>query len=106
MRSPPGRQRRRLRQHHGHVHNTSPLLNDPLAAGLEINGELVLWRDGRLDFAALQQRLHPAASRADGLARSMPVSYVIFDLLEVAGADLRRRPYLERRVCLEDLLGR
>ena len=71
-----------------------------------LDGELVLWRDGRLDFAALQQRLHPAASRADALARSMPVSYVIFDLLEVAGADLRRRPYLERRACLEDLLGR
>jgi hypothetical protein len=36
----------------------------------------------------------------------MPASYVVFDLLEVAGMDLRRRPYLERRSCLEDLLGR
>ena len=36
----------------------------------------------------------------------MPASYVVFDVLELAGTDLRRRPYLERRACLEDLLGR
>jgi ATP-dependent DNA ligase len=30
----------------------------------------------------------------------MPASYVVFDLLEMAGTDLRRRPYLERRACL------
>jgi ATP-dependent DNA ligase len=69
------------------------------------DGELVLWHHGRLDFAGLQQRIHPAESRAEALARSMPASYVVFDLLEVAGMDLRRRPYLERRACLEELLG-
>jgi len=36
----------------------------------------------------------------------MPASAVIFNVLELAGADLRRRPYLERRTCLEDLLYR
>lgn len=71
-----------------------------------IDGELVLWRHGRLDFAGLQQRFHPAASRTEALARYMPASYVVFDVLEVAAMDLRLRPYLERRACLEDLLGR
>ena len=71
-----------------------------------LDGELVLWRHARLDFAALQQRLHPAESRAEALARKMPASYVVFDLLEVAGTDLRLRPYVERRACLEELLGR
>jgi ATP-dependent DNA ligase len=71
-----------------------------------LDGELVVWRHGRLDFVALQQRIHPAESRADALARSMPASYVVFDLLEVTGTDLRRRPYLERRTCLEYLVSR
>ena len=71
-----------------------------------VDGELTLWHHGRLDFAALQQRIHPAESRAKALARSMPASYVVFDVLEVAGTDLRRRPYVERRACLEDLLSR
>ena len=44
-----------------------------------LDGELVLWHQGRLDFAALQQRIHPAASRAEALARSLPASYVVFD---------------------------
>jgi ATP-dependent DNA ligase len=76
---------------------------DLLAAVLD--GELVLWLHGRLDVTALQLRLHPAESRAGGLARSMPATYVVFDVLEIAGADLRRRPYGERRAHLEDLLG-
>jgi ATP-dependent DNA ligase len=71
-----------------------------------VDGELVLWLRGRLDFAALQQRIHPAESRAQALARLMPASYVIFDVLDVAGQDLRLRPYVERRARLEDLLGR
>jgi ATP-dependent DNA ligase len=71
-----------------------------------LDGELVVCREGRLDFAALQLRLHPAASRARALSRSMPASYVVFDAIGIAGADLRPRPYLERRECLEKVLGR
>jgi ATP-dependent DNA ligase len=77
-----------------------------LDVDLVLDGEVVLWHEARLDFAALQLRLHPAESRAHALARSMPASYVVFDMLELAGVDLRARPYLERRACLEDLLGR
>ena len=79
---------------------------DALDVDVVLDGELVLWHRAQLDFSALQQRIHPAESRAGALARSMPASYVVFDLLEVPGMDLRRRPYLERRACLEDLLGR
>jgi ATP-dependent DNA ligase len=71
-----------------------------------LDGELVLWHRGKLDFGALQQRLHPANSRASFLARTLPSSYVVFDVLAIDAADMRSRPYIERRACLEDLLSR
>jgi ATP-dependent DNA ligase len=71
-----------------------------------LDGELVLWREGRLDFAALQQRLYPAASRARRLSLEMPAAYVVFDLLAVDGTDIRPEPYSARRALLEDLLAR
>jgi len=73
---------------------------------LVLDGELVVWQRGRLDFGALQQRLHPAASRARALSLSMPAAYVVFDVLCHEGVDLRRRPYRERRQALERLLER
>ena len=45
-----------------------------LDVDLVLDGEVVLWHEARLDFAALQLRLHPAESRAHALARSMPAS--------------------------------
>ena len=71
-----------------------------------LDGELVLWREGRVDFAALQQRLHPAASRARELSVAMPASYVVFDILALDSTDVRARPYAARRALLEDLLTR
>jgi ATP-dependent DNA ligase len=38
---------------------------------------------GRLDFAALMGRLHPAASRVRELAVPCPASFVVFDLPEL-----------------------
>src|SRR6185503_17031021 len=46
-----------------------------------LDGEVVLARDGALDFDALQLRLHPAASRVKMLSEQMPSSVVFFDLL-------------------------
>src|SRR6478672_7759057 len=37
-----------------------------------LDGELVVWNEGRLDFTALQRRIHPAATRARHLALEMP----------------------------------
>jgi hypothetical protein len=82
------------------------LINEPILSGLQINGELVVWNDRHLDFAALQQRLHPSASRAGRLAVALPACFVVFDLLARSGVDLRTRPYRRRRYALEKLLAR
>ncbi len=70
-----------------------------------VDGELVIERDGREDFEALQMRLHPAASRVAKLADEMPASYVAFDLLAVDDEDLTERPWHERRARLEGIDG-
>ena len=63
-----------------------------------VDGEIIVaGADGRLDFWALQQRLHPAASRVDLLAGQTPASFVAFDLLalgdeDLTGAAVRRAP--------------
>jgi ATP-dependent DNA ligase len=49
----------------------------------------VCWTEGRIDFAALQRRLHPGESRAHQLSVEMPAAYVVFDLLAVDGTDIR-----------------
>ncbi|RPF28439.1 ATP-dependent DNA ligase [Georgenia muralis] len=67
-----------------------------------IDGEIVLVADDRLDFDALQQRIHPADSRVRLLAEQTPASFVAFDLLAVDDEDLMRRPFRERR---EHLVG-
>ena len=46
-----------------------------------IDGEIVVAGDGGLDFWALQQRIHPAASRVTLLAGRTPASFIAFDLL-------------------------
>ena len=61
-----------------------------------IDGEIVIAGEGGLDFQALQQRLHPAASRVNMLAEKTPASFVAFDLLALGDDDLTREP-LERR---------
>ena len=71
-----------------------------------LDGELVIARDGALDFEALQMRLHPAASRVAKLAAEIPTSIVFFDLLCEGERDLRARPFRERRAALEALLAR
>ena len=70
-----------------------------------VDGEIVVPKDGRLDFWSLQQRLHPAASRVDLLAAQTPAAFVAFDLLALGDADLTRRPFAERRAALEVALA-
>src|SRR3954469_705436 len=62
-----------------------------------IDGEIVIAGAGGLDFWALQQRLHPAASRVRMLADKTPASFVAFDLLALGEADLTGAPFAERR---------
>jgi len=87
-----------------------PELVAPILAGLPercvLDGELVVARGEALDFEALQQRIHPAASRVKLLSQQTPASLVFFDLLAEGEHDLRALPFAERRERLEELLAR
>ena len=78
-----------------------------LPAGMVVDGELVaLDERGRPDFALLQQRMQAPAS-APGLVASVPVQYVVFDLLHDGRDLLLDLPYEQRRARLLELeLGR
>ncbi len=69
-----------------------------------VDGEIVVVgaSGDRLDFEALQQRIHPAASRVKKLAAETPAQFVAFDLLSLGGDDLTGRPFEERRSLLEE----
>jgi ATP-dependent DNA ligase len=86
-----------------------PELIGPLQAQLPercvLDGEIVIARDGKLDFDALQLRLHPAASRVKLLSGQIPASVVFFDLLCLDDHDLRSAPFQERRKKLESLFS-
>jgi ATP-dependent DNA ligase len=71
-----------------------------------LDGEIVI-RDesGREQFDALQQRIHPAASRIKLLAAQIPATYVAFDLLARADETLLGQPFSQRRAALELLLS-
>jgi ATP-dependent DNA ligase len=68
-----------------------------------VDGEIVIATDHGLDFDALQQRIHPAASRVKKLAEETPSAFVAFDLLALDDRDLREEPFAERRALLEEL---
>src|SRR5580692_5106931 len=70
-----------------------------------LDGEIVIARNGALDFDSLQLRLHPAASRVKLLSHQIPASMVFFDLLSEGNRDLRERSFEERRQELEKLLA-
>jgi ATP-dependent DNA ligase len=86
-----------------------PELLDPLRAALPsqcvLDGEVVIAKNGGLDFEALQLRLHPAASRVKLLSQQIPASVVFFDLLCEGQRDLRGEPFQTRRQKLESLLA-
>src|SRR5262245_26605701 len=86
-----------------------PELLAPLFAQLParcvLDGEIVIARDGVLDFDALQLRIHPAASRVILLSQEIPASIVFFDLLCEGDRDLRGMTFQERRRILESLIS-
>jgi len=74
-----------------------------LPDGTVLDGEILVWRDGRAQpFAELQQRIGRRALSAK-LLRELPVVLCVYDLLEEGGADLRALPQHERRTRLEQL---
>jgi ATP-dependent DNA ligase len=72
-----------------------------------VDGEVIVADTARntLDFEALQQRIHPAASRIKMLSETTPASFVAFDLLALGDEDLTERPFAERRAMLERCLA-
>ncbi|HKA19146.1 MAG TPA: ATP-dependent DNA ligase [Blastocatellia bacterium] len=70
-----------------------------------LDGEIVIAKDGTLDFEALQLRIHPATSRVNLLSKQIPASIVFFDLLSEDNKDLRGTAFEKRRERLESLLS-
>jgi ATP-dependent DNA ligase len=70
-----------------------------------IDGEIVIAGAEGLDFWALQQRIHPAASRVSRLAGETPASFIAFDLLALGDDDLTSLPFSARRAALSRLLA-
>lgn len=66
-----------------------------------VDGEIVIAREGHLDFDALTERIHPADSRVRTLAERTPASLVVFDLLALGDESLMTAPLTERRERLE-----
>jgi ATP-dependent DNA ligase len=70
-----------------------------------VDGEIVIASGPGLDFEALLQRIHPAASRVELLARETPALFVAFDLLALDDQSLMERPFAERRAALDEALA-
>ena len=68
-----------------------------------LDGEIVIARDGVLDFDSMQTRLHPAESRVRKLSAEIPAIFIAFDLLLWNGDPVHERPLEARR---EELLRR
>ena len=80
-------------------------LADQVPPGCVLDGEAVMWTADRLDFDALQRRLVASKTDLPALVRERPASFVAFDLLAVAGHDIREAPLSQRRDLLEQLAG-
>lgn len=65
-----------------------------------LDGEIVIAREGHLDFDALTERIHPADSRVRTLAGRNPASFVAFDLLALGDESLLDVPQSDRRELL------
>ena len=75
------------------------------AERLVLDGEMVVMVDGVQEFDLLSQRIHPAASRVEMLAKETPAHLVAFDLLADGDEVLMELPYTERRERLAPLIA-
>jgi ATP-dependent DNA ligase len=80
-------------------------VRENLPARCVVDGEIVVARGSALDFEALGQRIHPAASRVRRLAEETPASLVAFDLLASGDTDLTGVPFRTRRARLAEALA-
>ena len=68
-----------------------------------LDGEAVIWNRDRLDFEALQRRMVTSRAALPALVHELPAAFVAFDVLAVAGQDIRGVPFTGRRQLLEEL---
>src|ERR687892_1482709 len=66
-----------------------------------LDGEIVIAREGVLDFDAMQMRLHPAESRVRKLSQEIPAEFIAFDVLLWDGERVHDLPLEKRREELE-----
>jgi ATP-dependent DNA ligase len=66
-----------------------------------LDGEIVIARDGVLDFDSMQMRLHPADSRVQKLSKEIPAEFIAFDVLLWKGKPVYEQPLAKRRKELE-----
>src|ERR671915_611341 len=78
-------------------------LGDLLPPHSALDGEIVISRDGVLDFDSMQMRLHPADSRVQRLSKEIPAEFVVFDVLLWKGKPIHEQPLKKRRQELERL---
>src|SRR3954467_13168170 len=76
-------------------------LGDLLPPHSALDGEIVIARDGVLDFDSMQMRLHPAESRVRKLSAEIPADFIVFDLLLWKGKPVHEQPLERRRTELE-----
>ncbi|MFE7777668.1 ATP-dependent DNA ligase [Streptomyces sp. NPDC057445] len=74
-----------------------------LGEDVVLDGEAVIYSEGRFDFPALQQRLNRRPGAVAQLARAQPAHLVAFDLIQHAGTEMIAWPYEQRRASLESL---
>lgn len=74
-----------------------------LPPGYVLDAEAVIWSGERTDFAALQARMSAGRRTLPDMVRRAPASLAVFDLLAVAGRDIRDLPLHIRRTLLEEL---
>jgi DNA ligase 1 len=78
----------------------------PLPDGTVVDGEIVIWKEGRAaPFALLQQRIGRKTLSA-AMRENLPATLIAYDLLEHEGQDLRALAQEERRRMLEQLHAR
>ncbi len=71
--------------------------------GVVLDGEAVIWNGDRLDFEALQRRMVSSRAALPALVHELPAAFAAFDVLAVAGQDVRGVPFTARRQLLEEL---
>lgn len=74
-----------------------------LARDTVLDGEIIVMKDGKADFAALIKRSqNTKPGDIDYLARKFPATYILFDILEKDGKELLDVPLMDRKRILEN----